>query len=489
VSTTPPPLINGGGVVLYQAKVGAFEVTVLSGGTADEVSTWLQANGYQSISTAPAILADYVSKGYVFAAVKLTGGAGIKEIHPLVFRYPGNEPCVPLKLTAVAATPDMGVRVFFLGDDRVYPSNYKHLVLNPLRVDWNSFGANYNAAITRAVDSTLANGQAFVTEYAGASRVVSASGLSFTAWNADRFRALPPQDVIDELAKQGLAYCYVSNCVFTHPLLLPLLERYLPAPAGVTEDAFYACLKCSSSCSTCYSQQIDPLAWDSSAFANDLKERIIDPGAHAAALLTKWPYLTRLFTTISPSEMTVDPLFHARPDLSLNVVGPPALATLRTCNASTAMILPDSREVALDASGWPVFSSLMPWAERIEEVPATGDVIPLADNTATINDQLALWNQNRNWPPPDGCSCGGGGAGGTGQIGGGATGAAQVVGGGQFGFGGGTRAGSGGASIEATPGVSADGGCACSLPGRTEKSGAYAVLGLAGVALLRRRRA
>ncbi|HEY3237059.1 MAG TPA: DUF2330 domain-containing protein, partial [Polyangiaceae bacterium] len=161
-----------GVTVVYQKTVGAFEVAVLSGGTADEVSAWLQTNGYASTATAPAILADYVAQGFVFVAVKLTAGAGINEIHPLVFRYAGNEPCVPLKLTAVAATPDMGVRVFFLGDDRVFPTNYKHVVLNPVRIDWNTFATNYNSAITRAADSPLADGHAFITEYAGASRVV-----------------------------------------------------------------------------------------------------------------------------------------------------------------------------------------------------------------------------------------------------------------------------------------------------------------------------
>jgi len=51
-------------------------------------------------------------------AVKLQPGAGVNEIHPLVVRYPGSAPCIPLKLTAIAATEDMAVRAFFLGDRR-----------------------------------------------------------------------------------------------------------------------------------------------------------------------------------------------------------------------------------------------------------------------------------------------------------------------------------------------------------------------------------
>src|SRR6185436_3995698 len=128
----------GGPTVVFKKTVGAFEVTALQGGTAQEVSDWLSTNGYQSIPSAPAILQHYVEQQFVFVAVKLTGGTGVDEIHPLVFRYQGTEPCVPLKLTAVAAVEDMGVRVFFLGDDRVFPTNYKHLELNPARIDWQS---------------------------------------------------------------------------------------------------------------------------------------------------------------------------------------------------------------------------------------------------------------------------------------------------------------------------------------------------------------
>jgi hypothetical protein len=72
----------------------------------------------------------------VFVAVKLAGGAGLDEIHPLVLRYKdrGDGACVPLKLTSVAA-PDMGVRAFFLDQGRVVPSNYEHVIPNPARFD------------------------------------------------------------------------------------------------------------------------------------------------------------------------------------------------------------------------------------------------------------------------------------------------------------------------------------------------------------------
>ena len=75
---TVPELAEQGGVeVLLREAVGAFEVTVLSGSSAQEVIDWLGINGYEQPPQAEPIIAEYVAAGFVFAAVKLTGGAGV----------------------------------------------------------------------------------------------------------------------------------------------------------------------------------------------------------------------------------------------------------------------------------------------------------------------------------------------------------------------------------------------------------------------------
>ncbi|HEY3233740.1 MAG TPA: DUF2330 domain-containing protein, partial [Polyangiaceae bacterium] len=390
----------GPSIVLHQA-VGAFDITGLRGGTAQEVSDWLNANGYQSAVTAPSILQDYVSKGYVFLAIKLTGGTGIDEIHPLVVRYAGNTPCVPLKLTSVAAVPDMGVRTFFLGSERVVPSNYKHVTLNQARIDWAAYGNNYNQVVSRAVDSPVSDGRGFVTEYAGPSNVVSAQGVYDPAWNPSKFQNIAPELVVKELGIQKLVQCSYYTCQYLHPLVKPLLEEFLPRPAGLTEDEFYSNL-------ASYKGQIDMAVWNAASFAARLDELIVQPGLHATLLLEQNPYLTRLFTTISPEEMTIDPEFRRRPGLP----DVPRLtqATQRVlCNGGSIFTLPNAQVVALDnqTASWPKFSDDELWAETIEDVPATGDPIVLVDNTKKIQDQVDASNARNNWPPETaGCECG-----------------------------------------------------------------------------------
>jgi MYXO-CTERM domain-containing protein len=472
---------SGSGVVVAQKQVGAFEATTLSGGATDVVD-WLGTNGYQMPPEAPALFQDYVARGYLFVAVKLTGGAGIDEIHPLVVRYAGDKPCVPIKLTKVAAVDDMGIRTFFLGNDRVGPTNYKSITLNPVRLDWVNFGSNYKELVSRAVDSPVADGKAFVTEYAGPTAIVGATPLTPAAWDPTVYTTLSASDAISRLKQQGLLSCglgvatdggpfprpTVPFCSSSHPLVLPLLRDFVPAPATlVTNDAGAPLTDVALiegyiyDCPSCYLSQIDLSQWSSEKFAQALADRVITPSRHADSLLATWPYLTRMFTTLSPAEMTEDPEFQAMPGLPS--VPLPARGVRRiTCSGQSGMGLPDGRSVALTpSSAWPGFTANMPWAEDIEEL--LGHIV-LVDNTQLIDDLLKEWNASQGWPPA--------GTGGTGGVGG-ASGGTGGIGGGTGGIDGGSGGfGTGGAGgFSGTGGIGTGGGGTGAMAGSRNTGG------------------
>jgi MYXO-CTERM domain-containing protein len=392
--------------ILIQETVGSFEITVLTATTAEDVVTWLDENGYQQDEESVPILQQYLDENHVFAAVKLTDGAGLGEIHPIVLRFASDEPCVPLRLTRIAAVEDMEVRTFFLSRARVAPRNYRHVLVNPLKIDWPNQATNYKEAITLAVDAESADGRAFVTEYAGPSNVVLPTGVFDERWNAEAFRTIAPVDAMSEIMNQGFWSCgwdpneLIDVCGFQHPLVQQLMMQYLPPPTDVAPEVFY-------DCTSCYEDLIDLEAWNGDAFADALQTLVIEPGQKAAEALATHPYLTRMYTTISPAEMTEDPMFHQT--TMLEDVTNLRQATQRIlCNGDSIWTLPDGREVYLPAGApWPSFDDVdagienepaeMPMAERIAEIPAVGAPMELVNNTEVIDAKLAAYNAVMGW--------------------------------------------------------------------------------------------
>jgi hypothetical protein len=387
--------------VTLQVTVGAFDITVVQAMSAMELMTWLGDNGYYQDPAAEPIFQQYVDEGAQFAAFGLTQGANVAEIHPIVIRYAGNEPCIPIRLTRIAAQDDMDIRAFFLGQSRVAPTNWRHVVLNEVQLDWVQFANNWKDVVTRAVDTPMADGHAWVTEYAGVSSVVPTDPLWSAAWQSEPFATIEPVMVVDELAAQGLLACMAGMCTFNHPLVAGLLQQWLPAPMGVPEQEFWSCLEC-------YAAQIDMAAWDGAAFAQAVQDRIIVPGANAVDIVQGHPYLTRLYTTISPAEMTEDPLFWENPELE-DVSLQQMIATQNNrCDGSQDYDLPDGFHVEAAINGtWPsVYPDDMPAALRVEEIPQSGAPIVLVDNRQVIEDLLAMWNpQYVGSGPAQGGSC------------------------------------------------------------------------------------
>ena len=128
---------------------------------------------------------------------------------------------------------------------------------------------------------------------------------------------------------------------------------------------------------------IDQSAWDAAAFEADFRERIYDPMVHAVDVLATWPYVTRLYTRISPHEMLADPFFEEVPDLGdvPNRLGAQRIS--RCCD--TTVRLPGGREIVLVGGIWPQWSDEMPWAERIEEYQPAGPPATMVDNTELID--------------------------------------------------------------------------------------------------------
>jgi MYXO-CTERM domain-containing protein len=137
----------------------------------------------------------------------------------------------------------------------------------------------------------------------------------------------------------------------------------------------------------------------------------------------------------------------------------------------------------------------MPWAERIEEVPAEGETIVLVDNSEVIDAELAAWNETTDVEIPEDT-----GANASASTSTSASTSASASGsdGSQNASAGGTQNGSGGSAggdgedgsggTQSEPkGSDDDEGCSCALPGQA-RPGPAGVIALLGLAVLARRR-
>ncbi len=393
-----------GPTIVKREIVGAYEIVVLQGGTAQELYDWLDTHGYAQDPDAPPILQEYLGEGFYFAAARLVQGAGVDELQPLVMTYAGTQPCVPLRLTRIAAVANMPIRVFTLAHARSVPVGYRHVEINEARIDWANIATNYMEVVRNAIDTPGADGRAFVTEYAGPDGVVSTDGLYDARWDSTIFTDAQPltgsYSIVDALTSQGVMECFeFDGCTYNHPLLLPILRTYLPTPPGVGEDDFYACM-------SCFAGQIDPVAWNGPKFAQALEERIFTPGKHALDLLARWSYVTRMLTIMSPEEMTSDPEFVPNADLP-DVLATRTATQMIPCEGSNKMELPDGEAVLVATDGsWPSFDDTMPWARQVQQTLPSGAPLVEQDFSEAITAAVRTSNKRYSYDNGGGLNCG-----------------------------------------------------------------------------------
>ncbi len=388
---------NEGVVVVSQSEVGPYAAAILQATEATALRTWLVDNGYDLTEQGSAALEPYVGQGNYFVALKLQQNKQVGDLRPIVLRFRGDKPCIPIKLTAIAARPDMPIIAYVLSNERAIPINYRHVLINPTRIDWLRFGSNYSQVATAAVDE--AGGQAFLTEFAGASAPIAQGYEAFlpdydTAPLAQRTH---PVDFANELMRQGFA---------RDPSIQGMLRKYIPMPAslvqqGVPESAFYNNL---SGYRTAIDSDPNRPPFNNMGFVQEIQDTIITPANKSLELLQSHPYLTRLFTTMSAEEMTVDPDFdfnNAAPEVpNLHT----AKATFETCDQDWNMRrvkleLPDGRywHVSFGDSAF----REGPSALRVEQWSNVGPAALIKDNSDLVDQALG---QNGGGVESCGCS-------------------------------------------------------------------------------------
>jgi len=318
---------------------------------------------------------------------------------------------IPIVLTSTAAQPDMGIQVWMLGQSRAIPRNYYHTVINDAAIDWATGGANYNDLIIRATKEAEGR-HTFVTEYAGTSSILQ--GVLDPAGRFGDQTSLAAQKTpvafVDYLLQNGFTTS-TSLSGGVSPTssgfsgaLLAILEANIPFPSGlaavapgITPGTFYQQLD--YFLSTDFVNQ-HPTVFvglnytiDAKAMADDIWKRVVGPTL-AAAKLFEAPYLTRLYTTLSPEQMNRDPVFSYNPDLAAVSNVHDATAS-QNCSLtgnlqSTEVHTEQGFRIRTGGTSTPQPATAVPASLRIEVLRESGAAMVSQGNAAAIAAQTGL---------------------------------------------------------------------------------------------------
>jgi len=371
--------------VVDEERVGAYETVTLQAETSEGLIDWLQANDFDLPDDLEPALDPYVAGGSYFVAMRLAKEEEDGAIQPIGLRYVSAGISVPIQLTSIAASPDMRLEVYVLGEYRAVPESYLHVQINDAAIDWFGGGDNYEDTVGQAADE--AGGHAFATDVVGASELPDDRWYDADYYNLGAVReATSPAEAIDAVQQQFVATAFLQS----------ILETYVPPPTGVDAQTFY-------NNPDDYSLPPD-YSWDPEGLADALDERIVTPLDRAGDLFDAYPTLTRLTSSLDAAEMTVDPVFVFNRDMD-QFIPPEREATVRyLCGsggikqeADRELELPDGRVIDLpsiewmQANGTTEYEYLAPLRQNaaliIEQTSGTEPPVVIVDNT---EDQTEL---------------------------------------------------------------------------------------------------
>ncbi|HEU4577638.1 MAG TPA: DUF2330 domain-containing protein, partial [Polyangiaceae bacterium] len=204
----PPPV-----TVYIRAEVGPFDVAVVGSSSPTELVNWLHGAGYRITPAMEPYVARYTEEGMKFLALKLQDTADVKDLKPFRFTLPGTAPSIPLRMTALAAEPEMGIVVFVLGQQRYEGKNWANIAIADDQIKFNPFSYNFSVStnwtqlVAKGVDE--AGGQGWVTEFAGPSASY-AQQIAAQVQN-DNFATQEDREAAQALLTSLQAYPYLTR--------------------------------------------------------------------------------------------------------------------------------------------------------------------------------------------------------------------------------------------------------------------------------------
>ena len=345
--------------VLDHGTTGPYDYVVVKGSDAKDLTTWLNKHKFITPKAATPIVDAHIKKGDVFLAIKLANGAGVEQIAPVILTMKDADPCVPLRLTSIAAVEDMSVVVTVAGPGRSVVKNHLDAVVNHTKVNLFQKANNYGQVVSAAIDE--AGGHAFVTEFSQPAAPYKGqikSSMSLVSIKAAKN--------VFQLANA----LFAGGSTWLHPDMVTIIDK----EAGLKNLIPYKAKTAAAaaawlwSCGSLWSQSggFQPCNYKGATLTpNDakqtpfpgvkvseaLKTGVIDPVYAVADAIGATKQLTRMVLRIDPQEMDRDPIFAFSTDGKLpNVSNRVKVTWNRVCSDGWA-ITKDQLRLAIQGYG------------------------------------------------------------------------------------------------------------------------------------------
>jgi hypothetical protein len=400
--------------VLSRENIGPYEKVSLKATVVADLIDWLRENNYQVPDRSEEVLSPYIGD-YEFIAIKLLEGKMAGDIRPIVLSFNAPSPSIPLKPTAVAAQADMGVIVHILGNQRAIPINYSLVEINEATIDWLGRGTNYPDVVSQAIDESP-NHQGFTTDYAGAHNLNDA----FLTLAIEKLNGLEEMRTIDDLVENFMR----EDLIYSETLLYiwmsydPELGQIFDSeyqklnPMSFFTDIYYQCV--------IYQNDVNRFIFQDNMFCNEARMHEIDGAALKERIITEYievrnniirlfdinNYMTRLYTTLSPDEMTLDPVFSFNVDVQSQVPVTRQATMYYDCQTGENLYIQLSNGLEIDIvegnnpaiiarqNGETVRGQDQIGASMISRPLESGQPEIIQDNQSAIRNQFTLHDSN-----------------------------------------------------------------------------------------------
>jgi hypothetical protein len=202
-AAAPEPAVT----VTKSQIVGPYETVQLHSTDGSALNAWLAQNGFVVPADGAPLIAEYVTEGFDFLAMKLLPNQGVQSMRPVRVTSGGASLSLPLRMASIGTGSSVGITIWVVADGRYEPQNFPlyRIKDSDLVWDFSTMLSNYTTM-----------------------RVQNEATLGGKGWEIECSLPLSQQIITSVILSGGQ---YSPNGGYVPPPSDPSVD-YLPIPAG-----------------------------------------------------------------------------------------------------------------------------------------------------------------------------------------------------------------------------------------------------------------